>query len=282
MNIAVYNNNLKQHLYFTQKIIIGFKNQGIHVDVFNDDNLNMLNNKDYDLVSLWGIYSKRFPNDTHIRLIIEKQQREYGRRLVIEQAYVNRGRHKIAIGYDGLANKGNFYNNNMPDDRWKKLNVDLKDYKTDGNHVLIIGQIPHDTQVQHINFYKWVQNTINEVKKHTDLPIIYRPHPKLKINKKTFKDVIESDVSLEDDFKRAKVCITFNSTTGVDAIINGIPTISMDDGSMVYDITSHDLSTVINPYMVDRKQWSNNIAYTQWNEDEVISGEFWDHLKQGL
>ena len=47
---------------------------------------------------------------------------------------------------------------------------------------------------------------------------------------------------------------------------------------MAWDVTNHDLSEINNPKTFDREQWLNNLAYTQWNLEEVRRGLPLKHL----
>lgn len=67
--------------------------------------------------------------------------------------------------------------------------------------------------------------------------------------------------------------VTLNSSVAVDAVLNGIPTVSMDEGSMAWEVTSHT-EEVMKP---DRRPWLNWLAWTQWSHDEISEGK-WAHL----
>ena len=58
---------------------------------------------------------------------------------------------------------------------------------------------------------------------------------------------------------------TFCSTTGVDAVLAGVPTVAHDAGSMVAGVT---------PGM-KRLPWLSWLAYTQWTYREMEEGKPW-------
>ena len=84
---------------------------------------------------------------------------------------------------------------------------------------------------------------------------------------------------IEKAISKAKVVVTINSNAGVDAALAGKPVISLDRGSMVWDISEHDFKNINNPKFNNRTQWCNDIAYAQWHPSELESGEAWNHLK---
>jgi hypothetical protein len=73
--------------------------------------------------------------------------------------------------------------------------------------------------------------------------------------------------------------VTFNSNSGVEAVVDGVPTLSFDIGSMVYEVSGHLLDDIEEPKRFDRTQWLANLCYAQWNPEELRNGEAWDHLK---
>ena len=110
------------------------------------------------------------------------------------------------------------------------------------------------------------------------LPITFRAHPlspedyKIKYTQKSPRHM-----PLHGDLKGAAFCVTFNSNVGVEAVLAGIPTITMDEGAIATDVTSH---SIYNPYVYpNRWQWAYDLAYKQWTIQEIRSGTAWDHLK---
>ena len=71
------------------------------------------------------------------------------------------------------------------------------------------------------------------------------------------------------------VAITLNSSIGVQCVLNGIPTVTMDEGAMAWDVTSHTEDVVRMP---DRRDWCSWLAWTQWTDDEIREGAPWAYL----
>ena len=68
--------------------------------------------------------------------------------------------------------------------------------------------------------------------------------------------------------------ITLNSSVAVDAVLAGVPTVTMDEGSMAWAVTSHGPDDVTKPV---RLTWLHWLAWTQWTHDEIEEGK-WAHL----
>ena len=117
------------------------------------------------------------------------------------------------------------------------------------------------------------------------IPVIYRPKP-------SWKDAVpiaNTDFSTgKTSFKQAlnkvKVVVTHGSNASLEAIIAGVPCISLGD-SAVAGICDDSLDYLFNPYMPTREeiqQRINNIAYCQWQLKEMASGEAWEFIKQEI
>lgn len=218
--------------------------------------------------------------------------------------------HKRYGWYSYKWTDGIFGNENSPPDRWNKFqketNIQLQDWKSPGDKIIIMGQKEGDSSLMPLYengytcFREWVQEIVDEIRKYTDREIIVRPHPRnlragmkgahaIKGKNVTVSDNIKiGDIQdgpqggkgLEADLKQAHCVITFNSLSAVESVCDGIPTFTLDNGSMAWPVGHKDLSQIENlNYNIDRTQWCYDIAYTQWNNKECKSGEAWAHLK---
>ncbi len=84
---------------------------------------------------------------------------------------------------------------------------------------------------------------------------------------------------LARDWRDCGLAITLNSSIAVDAVLNGIPAVTMDEAAMAWDVTSHSLACVVRP---DRRSWVRWLAWTQWHHDEIRAGEPIKHLFEAI
>lgn len=165
------------------------------------------------------------------------------------------------------------------------------------------------------NFNDYTEYLIKIIRKHSDRKIVFRPHPKMILNSniigisdvkiKEFKELEKAwhnkykdiEISLNftndtsfkslhggkglySDLLKAYCVITFNSNSSVESIIEGIPTFTMDPTSPAYDVGFHDLSKIENlNEPLNLTSWLNKLVYTTWNDQEIRSGEAWDHYR---
>lgn len=268
--VAIYCPHGARHqVFWGEAARQGFVRHGFDVKTVKSDEP-----VDCDLAVFWG----------HRRHKIIRAQQAAGRDyLVMERGYIGDRFVYTSMGFNGLNGRAEFYAENMPGDRWEKhFDGFLQSWQNkDTGYVLLIGQVGGDASLQGIDIRKWCQSAYDQIKSiDPDVRVRFRQHP---IEEQrgvhwSIKNAEKSISSLADDLLGARCCITYNSNTGVDAILAGVPTIAVDSGSMVYNLAAHEVT--LNPPKPDRTQWAYNMAYCQWTEEEIANGEAWEHLKQ--
>jgi hypothetical protein len=191
--------------------------------------------------------------------------------LVMERGYVGDRFLWTSLGWNGLNGRATFPDNADPS-RWQ-ANFNLLPWKKQSGEkrLVIMGQVPRDASLQHVNYLGWVNGIIGQAKQQ-GWRVYVRPHPLapvLPVNAKLLSGSLIKALSFAD------LVVTFNSNSAVDAVVAGTPAVSCDPGSMAWAVTSHDLS-VVTP---DRIAWASRLAWCQWLPDEIANGCAWDHLK---
>lgn len=255
-----------------KQFINGLKRHGVSAEL----KIGLSADSESDLTLVWGMRgAKRVrPNNEDL--------------LLMERSYFEDRFKWISLGYNGLNNRGEFYNKNMPPDRWNKHFNDgrMKEWNSIGDHVLLTLQKKGDYSLNHVNVN--YHQIIDEIKKNTDLPIHVRDHPHSKNSKEKntwgkLNGVYYADpnIPISEAVKKAKVVVTINSNSGVDAILEGTPVINTDHGSMVWDIAmQNDFSNIDTPPIPNREQWAYDTSYCQWLPSEIENGDAWAHLKK--
>jgi len=110
-----------------------------------------------------------------------------------------------------------------------------------------------------------------------DHPVYFRPHP---VAKKYYTKQPLIEGSLDHALTGASAAWTWNSNSAVEAILAGVPNVvTFDPGSIVYDFTSHDIHTQMEP--INRELLVDHLARRQWSLAELADGSAWDCIKQG-
>lgn len=220
---------------------------------------------DADLHVFWGL--RRQHGKTALRA---------GKRcLVVERAYLGDRMKWRGMGFDGLNGLAEFPTDGVSSERWNRLWRDqVKPWKDGGEYALIMGQCPGDAALYGKDPYQWANEIIPKAREVFG-DVYFRHHPSAAKNKVSC-DVLKGDLGHALD--KARVVITYSSNSAVDAVMAGTPAISMHEGSMAWDVTTHDLDSPL--YRGDRDEWGRKLAYSQWHPAELKIGEAWKHLRE--
>lgn len=232
-----------------------------------------------DVAVIFGGVKKVFPPTHSKRTILDKHQ---GRSLLmVESAFINRGIY-YQVGWGGAAGHADFNTKpDMPLDRWYALKAParLPFVKSSSQPIIVCGQLPRDVQVQDVDHKKWCRNVVNHYVSRGQ-KVWFRPHPKIdSVGEYGVPFEYVDNRPLPDALNVARCFVTWNSTSGVDAAVAGVPVVAMDRGSISWDIASHDLDDVdFLPHHDTFAQWCAKIGYAQWTLDEMREGLTWKHL----
>jgi hypothetical protein len=197
------------------------------------------------------------------------------------------------VGLNGILPDEHCFDwKNKPSDRWEKIksamNLNVLPWRTTGEYISVVLQLPNDSSLRGANITKWAAQAVNEIRHHSDMDIVIRPHPLR--DRYNFKHIDKSiatnnnvyiedvNVPLKQHLEKCWCSVAYVSGMSVDSLLAGVPTIGCNSGSFVYDL-SHDISTVTNPPKPDRAQWLNDLSYVQWSIPEMASGEAWNHIR---
>lgn len=215
------------------------------------------------------------------RQIFEDCQRENRPCIVLEVGGIQRGSTwKVAL--NGINRDAYFGPTGNDDSRVKKLGINLKPWKYDGENILVCGQ--HDKSLQWKNkepMSTWVTGIIDTIRKHTDRPIIFRPHPRcpLPAIEHEFDNVkrqnpIHVDGTYDDfdiNFQNVWATVCWSSNPGIHSVIQGVPAFT-GPSSLAFDVSEQNLQNIENPLYPDRLQWLNDYSFTEWTVEEISQG----------
>lgn len=146
----------------------------------------------------------------------------------------------------------------VPDDRWRAANIELKPWKKGGRKIVIASTLSDYWQLH--GCPNWVQETAAYLRTITDRPVVIRDK--------------DSKTPLQDELADAHVLVAHGSIAAVEAVIMGCPVcVHPSCAASIVGIT--DLSQIENPIYPDRQPWLNSIAYSQFNEQELVDGTLW-------
>lgn len=198
---------------------------------------------------------------------------------------------------DGIFHDtGYYFNLNVDPKRWenisKKIGISLKPWRKTGDYVLVLCQKSDGWTMHPRTTLEWCTDVIRNIQKHTDRPILIRPHPSdvhLKLG--TFDKFSSDRVGISyspniiDDLKNAWCSVSYNSSPGAVSVIEGVPvfiTDSIPSRSPAYPVCNTDLSMIESPSMPDREDWINSIAMSHFCIDDIYDGLLWNGVQEYL
>jgi hypothetical protein len=228
---------------------------------------------DCDLAVFWGHRRNE---------VIERQRRNGARYLVMERGYIGDRFAWTSLGYDGLNGRADFC---LPDcvdgARFERHHGHLmQSWSNGGGYALLMGQVPTDAALAGVDFHAWCRGAVPKIQAETGLSVMFRRHPLARIPQSVEGAMLLAG-DLADALAGAALAVTYNSNSGVDAALAGIPVVAMGRGSMAWPVASHAITADALQFRPDRAQWAARLAWCQWTIDEIRSGAAWDHIKAG-
>jgi len=236
------------------------------------------NSKDSDVDVIWSVLWNGRMARNHA---VWQQARQRNKPvIVLETGGIRRGT-TWKVGLNGINRDAYFAPSGNTDARAKKLGLSLRPWREEGKYIIVCGQHDRSEQWQGLPpITEWLQQTVRDIRQHTDRSIVFRPHPRCPvkaIDKKIdviFQKPIKSPGSYDDfdlRFNGAHCVISWSSNPGVHAILNGIPAFT-SASSLAWPVANSDYSQIESPLMPDRTQWLNDYAHTEYTLAEIAEG----------
>jgi len=307
--VAVYHSSVpnaksQEKIDILRNFSAGAKTVGENVlDVYD----NTIRTADVGIIQGW--LGPGTPSSTHLQLrnnVINHQLQQQKYVVAVDSnlflyADTSNPMHYLRYSFNGVfPSTGIYCDTEIDPTRWQKisrnLNLNLKNYRTNGDHILICLQRNGGWSMGNTDVQDWAIQTIDTLRQHTDRPFIIRAHPgdkaareyldphnpkcKIKFSKRVR---LSTEANLVDDLKGCWAAVNYNSSPVVGAAMEGYPIFVMDTAkSQCAEIANTDLSQIENPQLPDRQRWVERLSMFHWNFDELKSGECWRHMRKYL
>jgi len=244
--------------------------EGLRVHGIEPEERSPANIRASDLAVIWAHRHKA---------LFDTQRQAGAHYLVMERGYIgdiHERRKWTSLGFDGLNGRA-WFPKPVNGERWERnFGHVMQPWKDGGEYTVVMGQVRGDASLGGLDVVDWYDEAVANMKADWKFPVVFRPHPRDDRTPVPLADRIdrgELSALLE---KACGVC-TFNSNTGVDAVLAGAPVVARDRGSMAWDVSGHDYDQCWRP---DRTVWAAQLAFCQWTDREIASGLAWDHLRK--
>jgi hypothetical protein len=305
--VAVYHKSVPNHHNWEKVNLLKYFSLGVKTtqDSVTDVDDYHMRLTDVAVIQGWQTSSTRMRPHNQLRnLIIQEQRRMQRRVLAVDSslflyADMANPHHYLRYSFDDVFPGTGEYCDSDPDpSRWRSVSqhtgIALRDYRSQGNHVLICLQRNGGWSTGNTSVVDWLANTVSQLALYTDRPLVIRPHP----GDKRVSEYINPDdpvptvnisnrvtvstcVDLRDDLKNCWAVVNHNSSPAVAAAVEGYPVFVTDPArSQCSDIANTDLANIENPNMPNRLLWAQRLAMSHWNFQELESGQCWRHMRQ--
>lgn len=190
------------------------------------------------------------------------------------------GYHKLCVN---SRHPTDYFQARKHDDRRARMLGVIPQRWKPGTHILLAGMGDKGARAEGFEPEQWERDAIQQLRQHTDRPIVYRPKPSWKrarpIPGTTFSPRTQ-DVA--EVLTGCHAVVTHHSNVAVDGLVGGTPAFCWHGVGST--LALQDFSRIEEPlYPEGREQFVSDVCYTQWSIDEMGKGLPWRHLKnEGL
>ena len=158
-----------------------------------------------------------------------------------------------------------------PADRWRSFGIDIKVPRSGGKHILLVLPSEKPCKFYDIDLDEWTEQTIHEIKRHTDRPIKIRQKAS---RTQRLKNTIYTDL------KNCHAMVTYQSIAAVESVIAGVPAFTLAP-TAADPVCDKDLSKIENPSIQHKDKlhaWAHHLAYGQFHTKEFTDGHAYRQL----
>lgn len=190
-------------------------------------------------------------------------------------AQVLDGFHKVSVnGRD----PGPYFRRGSTAERFAVHGQHIAPWRRTGRHVLLAGMSAKSAKTRGFEPQEWERGIIAQIKAVTDRPILYRPKPSW-LDATPIPGTLFSmpTTPIARALQFAHAVVTLHSNVAVDALIAGVPVVCFQG---VTRELSGEIGQLENPPTPDgRHELMADIAWCQFNGQEMRDGTCWRHLK---
>lgn len=160
--------------------------------------------------------------------------------------------------------RASYVKGRLPTDRFEMLRIHFAPWRTNGKHILVCPPTAAVAQFTGLDLQQWIISVEDEIHRYSDRPIIIRGK--------------DSKTPLQQDLHNCHCVITYNSNVAIDALLAGIPVISLDYLTDIYPwnrLRIHDIETD-GLCVANRADLFSFLSYCQFTLEEFKAGKAWE------
>ena len=212
-----------------------------------------------DVLLLWNRYE-----------VYEKYAQRYeqagAKVIVVENGYIGAdpdGRQLYAMALWDHSGAGEWKVGD--EDRWSRLNVEVKPWQTGGKEIVVLPQRGMGRQGVAMP-RSWPQDVVYRLRQVTDRPVRIRPHPGANRECPLY------------DLTDTWAAVTWASGAGIKAIVGGVPVFCERSNWIGAPAAGKGIDNIEDRFLGDRMPMLRRLSYAQWTIDEIKRGEPFEWL----
>ena len=167
-------------------------------------------------------------------------------------------------------------------DRFLESGLRIRNQKL-GENILLAGLGPKGSGLYGYEHQDWEKRMVEEIRKHTDKPIVYRPKPSDRKAPKIDGTIYRSnfDITIDEELDQTGFVVSHHSNVTVDALLRGIPFYAEDGAAMQYSV--RDLSYINSEsriIMRGRSKFFANLAYFNHSITDMNTHITWKFFRK--
>lgn len=171
---------------------------------------------------------------------------------LVRDGHGRRGDHRIPIDPDGS--------------RWRRMGIVVEPWRGDDDGAVVLCGQTRTWSPHYASLDAWYAQV-------TPACSGFRPHPA--DHDRALLGPDGKPLPRVEGWQGVARAVTLNSSVAVDAVLRGIPTVTMDEAAMAWQVTGHEPNDI---RRVDRTEWLHWLAWTQWHREEIHDGIPWARL----
>jgi hypothetical protein len=164
----------------------------------------------------------------------------------------------------------------VPADRYEALcswkpYMEYKGKKKGGDAILVVTPSEKPCKFYNVDRQAWLDETIHEISKHTDRPIVVRDKPSRR------ERIGENSLYHQLQRESVHALVTYNSIAAIEAIHAGVPAFTLAPNTAQF-LASQDLAQLETPYYPSEDKvvrFLHYLAYCQYTPNELRDGTAW-------
>jgi hypothetical protein len=147
-------------------------------------------------------------------------------------------------------------------DRLEIFKTFPRQWKTDGDKILVIEPGEFAASIFHIDIKTWKYGVEQELRQHTDKKIVFREKSPKKKRSPLYQHLLDEDYCC---------VISINSNAATESIWAGVPVITLDR-HITNPVSKNKISDINNLYRGPLANWLALLSYSQFTYEELVDG----------